>query len=159
MKLDRLALIAEVVGALAVVISVAYLAIQIADNNRLLRTQAHFNVMEVAQRPVEIMLESETLAELLLECAEDPSGVAEDVWLKCSYYIFMQANAWEYTYYQHIDGAIPASFWPGVDAYMTNEAKSNRAWVRFWYENGSAFGEPFHTHAESGIRANQAYEE
>ena len=155
--LDRLALIAEVIGALAVVASVAYLAIQISDNNRLLRTQAHFNVMEVAQRPVEIMLQSESLAALLLQCAEDPEAVAQDVWFKCSYYIFMQANAWEYTYYQHRDGTIPASFWPGVDAYMSNEAQTNAAWVRFWTENGAAFGEPFHTHIENSIKGNPAY--
>ena len=54
-KLERWALFAEIAGAIAVVLSVAYLALQVSDNNRLLRSQAHYNALELTQRPLEIM--------------------------------------------------------------------------------------------------------
>ena len=60
-KLERWALFAEIAGAFAVVLSVAYLALQVSDNNRLLRSQAHFNALSLGQRPLEMMVENENL--------------------------------------------------------------------------------------------------
>jgi len=75
-RLHHAALIAEILGGLAVVVSVIYLALQIADNNRLLRSQSHYNALEVMQRPFEVMLESDTLADLLHECDTQVAVVA-----------------------------------------------------------------------------------
>jgi hypothetical protein len=47
-RLETAALISEVLGGVAVLISVIYLALQIADNNRLLRSQSHYNALEAA---------------------------------------------------------------------------------------------------------------
>jgi len=63
--LERWALLAEIVGAVAVVLSVVYLALQVSDNNRLLRSQAHYNGLELSQRPLEMMIDNENLAEVL----------------------------------------------------------------------------------------------
>lgn len=79
-RLERIALLAEVAGGVAMVISVVYLAMQIADNNRLLRSQAHYNALEAAQRPFELMIANEELARLLLECDTDPCSVRESGW-------------------------------------------------------------------------------
>ena len=54
-KLERWALIAEIAGGIAIVLSVVYLAVQISDNNRLLRSQAHYNALSLGQRPFELM--------------------------------------------------------------------------------------------------------
>jgi hypothetical protein len=52
MKLEKWALIAEIGGALAVVLSVIYLAVEVSDNTRILRSQAHYNALELTQRPI-----------------------------------------------------------------------------------------------------------
>ena len=155
--LERAALIAEIVGGLAVVVSVIYLALQISDNNRLLRSQAHYNALEVLQRPLEVMLESDSLADALHQCDREPYEVKESIWPRCSNYYFMQANGWEYTYYQHLDDAIPPELWIGVDGYMENQAKTNAGWVRFWEDAAFAFGEPFYSHIEASIQQNLLY--
>ena len=134
MNLERIALIAEILGGCAVVVSVIYLAVQISDNNRLLRSQSHYNALEVLQRPFEVMLENADLADIIHECNGDPRGVSEVVWSRCTNYIFMQANGWEYTYYQNQADALPPSLWPGVEGYFSQEARSRPSWVRFWEE-------------------------
>jgi hypothetical protein len=73
-------------------------------------------------------------------------------------YYFMQANGWEYTYYQHLEDAIPPELWVGVDGYMGGLARTNSGWVRFWDETSHAFGEPFRTYIDQRIRQNPAYE-
>ncbi len=155
--LEQAALVAEILGGIAVVVSVIYLAVQISDNTRILRSQTHYSALEALQRPFEMMLESDSLAEQLVACREAPHGVAEAVWRRCRNYYFMQANGWEYTYYQHLDEALPPSLWPGVDGYMGGQARTNPGWVRFWEEMADGFGEPFRSYIEERIRENPAH--
>ena len=157
MQLERAALIAEVIGGLAVVVSVIYLAIQISDNNRLLRSQSHYNALEVLQRPFEVMLERDDLAEHLDSCSSDPYGVSDVVWSRCVNYIFMQANGWEYIYYQNLDEAVLATIFVGADGYMADQARNNPSWARFWAETIDGFGEPFRAYTDERIRDNPAY--
>ena len=153
----------EFVGAIAVVATLVYLAIQVRHsreatvaNNRLLRSQSHYNALEACQRPLEIMLVSESLAEILVRCDKAPYEVEESDWSRCVNYFVMQANGWEYTYYQHLDEAVPPSLWLGVDGYMSNEARTKKGWVRFWQETVEGFAEPFRSHVEEHIQSNPA---
>lgn len=155
--LETAALIAEVLGAVAVVISVIYLALQISDNNRLLQSQSHYNALEAAQRPFELKLASDTLAMELHLCDQDPFAAPEATWERCSIYYFMQANGWEYTYLQHQEEAVPTSLWDGLDGYMGSQAMSNPGWVRFWEETALGFGEPFRSYIDERVRQNPAY--
>ncbi len=92
-KLERWALFAEITGAFAVVLSVVYLALQVSDNNRLLRSQAHFNALSLGQRPLEMMVENENLAAMIVRCSSDPTSMDPASWERCSNYYFMQFNS------------------------------------------------------------------
>jgi len=94
-KLERWALYADIGGAIAVVLSVAYLALQVSDNNRLLRSQAHFNALSLGQRPFEIVVENDNFAKLIVICNSDPASVDPVGWARCSNYYFMLFNSWE----------------------------------------------------------------
>ena len=156
-RLESASHLAQVMGGIAMVVSVAYLALQIADNNRLLRSQAHYNALDVAQRSFEALLENDTLAGDLTKCRLNAREVSDDTWARCSTYYFMEANGWEYLYYQNQDGSIPAEFWVGGDGYYSNEASTNPAWVRFWEESGLAFAEPFRSYIEARVVQNPAH--
>ena len=58
-RIEVAALVAEIVGAVAVVISVAYLAVQVSEGNKELRSQSHYNALSLGQRPFEIELEGQ----------------------------------------------------------------------------------------------------
>ena len=156
-RLQRAALIAEIIGGFAVLASVIYLGLQISDNTRILRSQSHYNALETLQRPFEVMLESDSLVEALAQCEAAPFDVSGTIWSRCVNYYFMQANGWAYTYYQEQEGALPPELWPGVEGYFANEARTNAGWVRFWEETAIGFGEPFRTHIDERIRDNPAY--
>jgi hypothetical protein len=148
-RLERWALFAEIAGAAAVVLSVAYLGFQVSDNNKLLRSQAHFNALELGQRPLEIMLESESLAGALLSCESNPETVDPAVWNRCSTYYFLETNSWEYFYYQHDDGSIPPQLWRGADAYFKQIVITNPAYTRYWSEMQVAYDEPFRSYVNA----------
>jgi len=145
-RLERWALLAEIVGAVAVVLSVAYLALQVSDNNRLLRSQAHYNGLELSQRPLEMMIDNENLAEVLANCDTDPDTVDRTSWYRCRGYYLMQFNSWEYLYYQNDDGSIPAQLWNGADASFKYRVATRAGYRRFWSESQLAFDEPFRSY-------------
>jgi hypothetical protein len=155
-RLERAALIAEIVGGLAVVISVIYLALQISDNNRLLRSQSHYNALDIASRPWETMMGNKSLAEAIYQCDPTPYEVHDSVWPQCFSYYFILFNGWEYSYYQNLAGTVPPEWYEGVDGYFTAEAESKAGYVRFWKETAHAFGEPFRSHVEEHIQINPA---
>src|SRR5262249_47148377 len=91
-KLETLARVAEMTAAVAVVVSVIYLAKQISDNTKLLRSQSHFNALLLGQRPLELILSNESLAGAVIQCDESPDRVAAATWKRCLNYYIMQFN-------------------------------------------------------------------
>ena len=109
------------------------------------------------QRPIELMLESESLSNAMYQCDRAPYEVAEPIWPRCSRYYFIAVNGWEYAYYQNLDEAIPSELWVGSDRYWANEAVTVPGYVRFWEEASLAYGEPFRSHVEKSIQQNPSY--
>jgi hypothetical protein len=147
MGLEKWALIAEIGGAAAVVLSVIYLAVQVSDNNRLLRSQAHYNALELAQGPIEMLVNNERLAEIIVECDMDPGAVSPVDWERCANYYFILFNGWEYLYYQNRDGSIPPQLFRGADALFKEYARTKPGYRRFWSDFEVAFDEPFRSYA------------
>lgn len=156
-RLEDLALVAEIAGGLAVVISVLYLAVQISDNNKLLRSQAHYNALEITQRPLEMMVATSDLAQIVFECDRRPFAVAESEWQRCKNYYLMHFNGWEYVYYQHQDGSVPVELWVGFEDYFADQIATKAGYVRFWNETAIAFAEPFRSHAAELISSNSGF--
>ena len=154
-RLQRWALLAEIIGAFAVVLSVVYLALQISDNNRLLRSQAHYNGLELIQRPLEMMIDNENLAGLLADCDEAPETVDRTGWYRCSAYYLLQFDGWEYLYYQHGDGSIPLQLWVGADASFKQRVATKPGYKRFWLETRHAFDEPFRSYVEAQLAVSK----
>jgi hypothetical protein len=146
-KLRDYAMVAEIASAIAVVVSVLYLGKQINDNTRLLRSQAHYNALSLAQRPLEMMVQDESLAQAVTRCDSDPDAAQPAEWARCGNYYFMQFNAWEYMYYQNADGSIPRQLWNGADVYFKEQLKTKPGYTRFWNELSGAFDEPFRSYA------------
>ena len=157
-RLEQWALFSEIAGAVAVVLSVAYLALQVSDNNKLLRSEAHHNALELGQRPLELVLENESLADVLFKCEKDSQTIDPISWERCSTYYFLETNSWEYFYYQHIDGSIPPQLWRGADAYFRQIVIRNPAYTRFWSEMQIAFDEPFRSYVAAAYAAVQPEE-
>lgn len=151
-RLETCARVAEIAGAIAVVVSVIYLAVQINDNTKLLRSQAHFNAINLGQRPLELMVQNQDLADVVIKCDSDPGAVSAANWLRCGNYYFMQFNAWEYFYYQRGDEAIPIELWNGADAYYRSMVATNAGFGRSWTEIEDTYDEPFRSYVTEEFR-------
>ena len=148
-RIEAAALVAEIVGAIAVVISVIYLAVQIADSNKELKSQTHFNALTLGQRPLELELETGELASIINRGYADPGQLTEDEWYRFTQYQVIAINAWEYYYYEKNKGTLPSELWIGANAYYENHIKTKPGLRRFWQENRHIYAEPFHSYVEN----------
>jgi hypothetical protein len=106
-------------GAIAIVASVIYLGVQIRANMKAVRSQAHYNALSLAQRPFEMAIADQGLADLIETAYATPEKLTEQQWFRCGNYLFMQFHSWEYLYYQNIDSSIPKQLWVGADTYWS----------------------------------------
>ena len=150
-RIEMAALVAEIVGAIAVVISVIYLATQIAESNKELKSQTHFNALTLGQRPLEIEVGNGELESIINRGYADPRQLTEDEWYRFTQYQVIAINAWEYYYYEKNKGTLPLYLWAGANAYYENHIKTKPGLRRFWRENGHIYDEPFHSFVDNMI--------
>ena len=145
-SLQGLAHIGEFIGGIAIIISLVYLAMQVSDSNRLLRSQAHYNALMLAQGPGAMMVQNPELSILVGRCQAGDDDLSSAVLARCNQYALMEINGWEYLYYQHLDNSIPPQLWLGSDAYYRNEIQSKAGYAKFWKDYHLAYAEPFHSY-------------
>jgi len=150
-RIEVAALLAEIIGAIAVVISVVYLAVQISEGNKELRSQSHYNALSLGQRPFEIELENAELAGIISSGYDDPGQLTAEEWYRFSQYQIMAFNAWEYYYYENEKSAIPEQLWIGAKAYYVQIARTKPGLWKYWSEYEHIYGEPFHSYVEQYI--------
>ena len=153
MTLQGLAHIGEFIGGIAIIVSLGYLAVQVSDSNRLLRSQAHYNALMLAQSPGTMVVQNSELSNLIEQCQTGMKQLPTAVLARCNHYTLMEINGWEYLYYQHLDKSIPPQLWLGADAYYRNEIQNKVGYAKFWKDYHIAYAEPFHSYADAFFTA------
>lgn len=155
--LEIAALGAEVIGAVAVVLTIAFLALQISENNKLLVSQTYFNFLEVAHKPIAMHVLDADFSLLLQNCTDTPDETTPAEWERCSSFFFIMYNGWEYTYYQSEDDALPKGLHEGADAYYRG-LLSKPGYRKWWPEYRFGYGEPFRSYVEKVFIASKPVE-
>jgi len=119
---------------------------QMRESTKLLRSQAHHNALTLSQRARELLIENEGFASVVNVGYATPEALSDVEWARCSSYMFLQFNQWEYLYYQHRDGSIPTEYWVGAEDYYRNLVAAKPGYARFWSGNQASFDEPFHSY-------------
>lgn len=131
--------------------------VEIREHTKLLRSQAHYNALSLSQRARELLIKTDGFASVMNVAYATPEALSDDDWLRCSVYMFMQVNQWEYLYYQHLDGSIPTEYWVGAEAYYRGLVAAKPGYGRFWAESQAGFDEPFRSYvAQEFVRETPA---
>jgi hypothetical protein len=120
--------------------------LQMRDNTKLLRSQAHYNALRLLHRPLEMATDNEGLAEVVSIGLATPEALGAVDWRRCSNHILLHFSSWEYLYYQHRDDSIPIELWAGCETYYRNLVRTQPGFKRFWSELESIWEEPFHSY-------------
>jgi len=152
MTLEQVYFVSQIMSAIGVLSSLIYLGLQIHNNTRELRSQGYYNAMALVQRPMEILVESESLARLINEGYASAETLSGHDWERFAYWNFLLFNGWEYLFYQARESAIPANLWLGAEGYFKGLLPAKPGLARFWSEYRASFAEPFRSHVEGYFR-------
>ena len=149
--LARLAAVAEIGASIGVMISVVYLAIQIQGSNEQLRAQFYNDTLDKLHKPLELIAQDQSLAEIVIRAETDPESLSRVEWQRYSDLQLIRYNAYEHAYYAYKDGDLREELWKGIDANLTGRVKS-KGFQKFWAQREGGFAEPFHGYVEAKLR-------
>ena len=146
-KLQEYALIAEIVGAIAVVISLIYVGASVGQNTA---------VVEVANHQALVAMDSDKNTWLrdadfaaIYEKARSDFGQLSKVDSR-QYLTFVAdtLNAWEFAFITHENGAMADNIWHGWDGFYRSEFETE-AFQYFWKLHGDGFSPAFVAYLET----------
>ena len=138
MTLNDLANLGQIIGAIGVMITLVYLAVQIRDNTKVASAQARHAISEFVLRIAIFRAEHADRFAKLESGAELTDGDRQ-----FQYWSHVQMLLHAETYFHHHQlGLMPDEHWRGYVRYMTRYVQSP-GFKEAWDDIGSAFSEDF----------------
>ena len=150
MNWDAIGAIAELIGAIAVVITLIYLAIQVRQNTRAIRLDTGHAITEEFRGMFALMAEHMELADLVHRAATDPASISGAE--KVRYY-GLNGNfvrALENAYIQRSEGALDPRHWAGMERMLADYARLP-GFLDFWADRQHWFSEDFQQYMDQQI--------
>jgi hypothetical protein len=122
------ALIAEIIAAVAVVVSLMFVGLQLAQANALARDEARQNQIKSVGDISRMVVENPQLADIIARASAGETLSRADQVTATSYMTFAE-RTWEALYYQYLDGKIDAELWEAhrIQARVQQALPLNRA--------------------------------
>lgn len=118
MDLDSLAKLGEFVGGFFVVVSLVYLAHQVRQNTRSLRSENYARVLERMSTVQSRLSVDAELNRIVAVGAENPAQLTRAERLRFSWAMYELFGAVEFMYLQHREGTLPRSVWERWEASL-----------------------------------------
>src|SRR5210317_1456374 len=130
MDIDQLASIGELLGGIGVILSLLYLAFQLRDQSRGLRSESYGRSLDRLARIQERLAEDSNFSRLFNTGLIDPEGLSVDERINFTWGCTEMFGAFEYMHYQHAQKDLPEEVWlrwkETIKFWMT--FKGIRAW-------------------------------
>ena len=162
MDLAYYANLAEVLGTLAIIVSLIYVAVQIRQHTRVTRLSTGQNVSRDLRDSLAVVANDMTMASIHLRAMTNVSSLAPEE--KHRFYIFMNNayRGYENAYYQNLQGALDPHVWETVVGNLVI-GKYTAGYESFWRDRKQIFSKAFQDFYDnelpgSEIRPLDAYE-
>lgn len=113
MSLEDLGNVGEFVAAVAVVVSLIYLAVQIRQNTRAVRSASYQSIVNTANDLGHNFTQVPGFTALFLQGGMDPSKLSEEQLGTLTAHLVGMFRFYENVFYQHQEGMIDPKLWPG----------------------------------------------
>ena len=113
MNWDAIGAIAETLGAVGVIATLAYLATQISQNTRTVRSSAAAAVVQIHNSVGLALVQDADVNRIWWEGLVDPNALSESDRLRFASIVALQANALQQAHTQFLEGAITQKNWTG----------------------------------------------
>ncbi len=130
MSIEELVALAELIAAIAVVISLLYLAIQVRQSNKLARAQTRERmIIQASDEVYKGFVDDPSLLRSLYK--SEP--LSEEEWIRLSGWLLAAMRQREYEYFQMRDGNIEKEVWEAYRGLITIHLGNKR--TRKWWDS------------------------
>ncbi|MFT4562885.1 MAG: hypothetical protein ACI9BW_002635 [Gammaproteobacteria bacterium] len=138
MEWEVIATIAEVVGAVAVIVTLLYLSTQIRQTNKAIRSSSFHEITNSWNEINGWMATDESLARILRIGLAKPEDLTEDEFARMSFVLLAAFHVMETIYFQREAGTVDSRLWEAEKRSMKTFLNSpgGRMW---WKENPYSF--------------------
>ena len=113
MDLNAISAIASILAAIAVALTVVYLAIQIRKNTLATRSQTYHLATTALAEAAALLAANEEMARIYRIGLSTPDDLEEDEYFRFAMYGISQFRRYENLFFQHRSGLIDDDFWIG----------------------------------------------
>ncbi len=143
MKIDQTRLF-EIVGILAVVVSLIFVTIELRNNTNAINSQTNQGLAELdSNLSVAIMVNPE-LVDLWLRGTNDPESLTEVEQFRYGAVKHNFFNRWEQAFISYTNGTLTDELWGGWNA----QELCNKGDQYFWERNSERFSSKFRAHID-----------
>lgn len=155
MNWEAIGAIGEIIGALAVVISLAYLAIQIRAQNKESRLAAVHEIL-VGFRESMRSFSSGDLTEIFVKANNDFDSLSDSEALKLYSGVLPMIRLWEEAYIQNDKGRLENQYWEGINCQYSSYLDLP-AFARVWKLRGKHFDKNFQNFVNSSTKSEYLF--
>jgi len=134
--------ISELIGAIAVVVTLAYLAVQIRQNSKALYSSTRFEIAKTQMDINFLLAQHPDLAVGAYAILQGKEGMSEKDQLAASQYITGMFRTFENQFYAYREGTFSESVWGGYRRNIAWNAGQPK-FPEFWKERRPLFSEDF----------------
>lgn len=147
-KLQQWSLVAEIVAAVAVVLSIAHLTLEVQRNTSAVQSQTSQGLLEMANAANMQLVANAEMAEIFVRANNDLGGLSASGRLRYRRMINSEIGIWEHAYYSHANGTMDDRLWKGYDvSYRATYCIESARQV--WHEIETFFGDEFRSYVNS----------
>ncbi len=147
MNWDAIGAVGEIIGAAAVVISLAYLALQIRTQNRESRIAATHEILE-AFRNVSIPFQDESNATVMLNAMKDFNSLEEVDRVRTIAMVTPMFRVWEEAFYQYQRGRLENAMWISM-SMQYSDFMAVATFEKVWALRRHVFSEQFRAYVDN----------
>jgi hypothetical protein len=159
-RLEKAAYISQIIGAVAVVMSLIYVGQQISDNTTEVRSNSGRELVTFGQEIDSWVATNLDLAEILTAGGSDYEALSPSHRLRFNQYVMTSLNLYEQAFYYHEEGLLMDDSWTSWDEYFRArlemgfgwpDGKADDSWRRVWRVAEAVYGEAFRRHVNLNL--------
>ena len=144
MNWDAIGTVGEILGALAVVLSLGYVAVQIRQNTEATKDLAAQHLTNANSETNYLIATNDDLAKILQKGSKDRDSLAEHEQLRFNTLLFAIYNQFDFAYRRHLAGKLEDASWKKIK-YEIPVFLNLPGWLSWWHQDKSRFSSEFVT--------------
>ena len=153
-RLQLYASMAEIVSAIAIVISLLYVVSEFRQAQTLTEREVDAQLFERAREANRILIENPDVAAIIINAVDNPDQLSKVDRLRYLAFQHQFFDSWEFAWGYYQDGVLGADLWKEWDAWFSSRARDLPAFA--WTANRRNFSGTFRTHVDQCLESTNA---